>query len=206
VYNEMRATLDHRPNPLRGGTSEPDGQRSLIDIFKASLEAVDGNCLVVDSQAAATDAIKGVIQQLGPGKQRIALSDAPLIASLKQQLENDVDEIVVTPDASSLFDFDIGISAVQGAIAETGTLVLQSDRERNRLISLVPPVHIAIVDCGQLCLTLGQALAALYRDEVELSPSITFITGPSRTADIELTLAIGVHGPKKLFVIVIANA
>ena len=79
--------------------------------------------------------------------------------------------------------------------------MLDSEAERHRLVSLVPPVHIAIVEAANICLTLGEALTAASQSS-ELSPTITFITGPSRTADIELTLAIGVHGPQELFVIV----
>jgi L-lactate dehydrogenase complex protein LldG len=89
---------------------------------------------------------------------------------------------------------------VQAGIAETGTLVLDSSKERHRLVSLVPPVHIAILGASQIVGTLGEALVILRRDE-QVSPIVTLVTGPSRTADIELTLAIGVHGPQELFVI-----
>jgi L-lactate dehydrogenase complex protein LldG len=65
----------------------------------------------------------------------------------------------------------------------------------------VPPVHIAIVEANQIYQTLAEALTVLRQKE-EVSSIVTFITGPSRTADIELTLAIGVHGPQELYVIV----
>jgi L-lactate dehydrogenase complex protein LldG len=65
----------------------------------------------------------------------------------------------------------------------------------------VPPVHIAIVDASTIRATLGETLTMLQNGK-ELSPAVTFITGPSRTADIELTLTIGVHGPEELYVIV----
>ena len=104
-----------------------------------------------------------------------------------------------------MFDVDVGITTAQAAIAETGTLVLDSSRERHRLISLVPPVHIAIVAASRIYATLADVLA-LLQDGKELSPAITFITGPSRTADIELTLTIGVHGPQELYVIIDESA
>ena len=65
----------------------------------------------------------------------------------------------------------------------------------------MPPVHIAIINASQIVETLGEALAMLRREQ-KVSPIVTLVTGPSRTADIELTLAIGVHGPQELFVIV----
>src|SRR6185436_18691898 len=136
--------------------------------------------------------------QLNP--RRIALSDAKPLERLVRLVAVQMD-VTVAPSSSDLFDIDIGITTAQAAIAETGTLVLDSSRERNRLISLVPPVHIAIVEAANLHSTLGETLAALQSDD-EISPVVTFITGPSRTADIELTLAIGVHGPQELYVII----
>jgi L-lactate dehydrogenase complex protein LldG len=62
-------------------------------------------------------------------------------------------------------------------------------------------VHIAIVDAATIYATLGETLTMLQSGK-ELSPAITFITGPSRTGDIELTLTIGVHGPQELYVII----
>jgi L-lactate dehydrogenase complex protein LldG len=72
-------------------------------------------------------------------------------------------------------------------------------------VSLLPPVHVAIVRSGDICLTIGDALKQVRSREEEMSRAITFITGPSRTADIELTLTVGVHGPKELYVIVLEN-
>jgi L-lactate dehydrogenase complex protein LldG len=75
------------------------------------------------------------------------------------------------------------------------------------LISLLPPVHIAVVRAANIYPTIGDALRMLHGDgSREISRAITFITGPSRTADIELTLTVGVHGPKELYVIVIEES
>jgi L-lactate dehydrogenase complex protein LldG len=178
---------------------------SLVEMFKEKLEAVGGHCILTGSDvevvAALTSIISG-LQKTPLNARRIALSNAPALEPLVAAIDVEVDEIVASPSAADLFDYDIGISSVQAAIAETGTLVLESECERHRLVSLVPPVHIAIIEAGQICLTLGEALAAVHGEDGQLSPTVTFITGPSRTADIELTLAIGVHGPQELFVIV----
>ena len=177
---------------------------SLIELFADSLTAVDGHCVVVTSKQEVLEAVRGILSDLraaGLSSKRIAVSDADEIRDLAGSISSEVEEVVITPSTTDLFGFDVGISSAQGAIAETGTLVLEADRERNRLISLVPPVHIAILDAAKIFLTLGETLAALFRDG-KVSPAITFISGPSRTADIELTLAIGVHGPQELYVIV----
>jgi L-lactate dehydrogenase complex protein LldG len=134
-----------------------------------------------------------VTRIIGNRFRRIAVSDAPVLERLVTG--------EIAPGADDIFAFDVGISTAQAAIADTGTLVLDSARERHRLVSLVPPVHIAIIDASTIFQTLGEALAFIHRNG-DISPAVTFITGPSRTADIELTLAIGVHGPQELYVIV----
>jgi len=191
------------PTPLSG---ESDAALSLLQVFRENLEGVGGHCIVAPSEAEVVDALNGIVAglQTTPLRaRRIALSNAPLVEQLARQITVGTDEIAVAPSSADLFEYDIGITTAQAAIAETGTLVLESESERHRLISLVPPVHIAIVDRQSICLTLGEALAAVHRSgSPALSPTITLITGPSRTADIELTLAIGVHGPQELYVIV----
>jgi L-lactate dehydrogenase complex protein LldG len=112
---------------------------------------------------------------------------------------------VVGPDAprAELLAAELGVTRAQWGIAETGTLVLESARERHRLVSLLPPVHVALLRAGALLGTLGEALAATRGSTgAPASRTITFVTGPSRTADIELTLVVGVHGPRELHVFV----
>ncbi len=177
---------------------------NLVDLFKQNLEAVDGHCLVAHSKGEIADALTQIISALQKtklGAQRIAISDAPEVERLMHMTDLEIEELGIAPNASDIFGFDVGITTAQAAIAETGTLVLDSARERNRLVSLVPPVHIAIVDASTIRATLGETLAMLQNDE-ELSPAVTFITGPSRTGDIEMTLTIGVHGPQELYVII----
>jgi L-lactate dehydrogenase complex protein LldG len=166
---------------------------TVVEIFKQSLEAVDGHCVVVQTEEEVALEVIRILKDYG---KRIAISDAPVLSRLIR-----VPDLEIAPNASDIFEFDAGISTVQAAIAETGTLVLDSARERHRFVSLVPPVHIAIVDAQTIFQTLGEALAFVHQNN-DVSPAVTFITGPSRTADIELTLAIGVHGPQELYVII----
>ncbi|MEK6281931.1 MAG: lactate utilization protein [Acidobacteriota bacterium] len=215
-HDVVHAERGEEPRELVLETGQPDGcgpaapfvedhvASSLSEIFRSNLEAVGGHCLIGRSEAEVVEALNGIISSLQDSPlrgRRIALSNAPLLERLMKRIEVGVDEIAVTPSATDLFGYDVGISTAQAAIAETGTLMLDSEAERHRLVSLVPPAHIAIVDAANICLTLGEALAAVGQSN-SLSPTITFITGPSRTADIELTLAIGVHGPQELYVII----
>lgn len=101
---------------------------------------------------------------------------------------------------------EIGVTGVDWALAETGTLVLVSGRGRPRSTSLLPATHVAVFDRGRLLESLeqvGAMLEALHADPSRSMSGavINFITGPSRTADIELTLTRGVHGPKEVHAI-----
>lgn len=105
---------------------------------------------------------------------------------------------------SSLLRADIGITSADYGIAETGTLVLISGRERHRLISLLPPVHVCLLDVRHIVGSMGQLLTRVYRDSYSGGAppqSLTMLTGPSCTADIEQTLTQGMHGPRELHVL-----
>jgi L-lactate dehydrogenase complex protein LldG len=100
---------------------------------------------------------------------------------------------------------DIGVSGVDYALADTGTLVLVARNGQPRSVSLLPPVHIAVVRPEQVLSGLSDLFPILRSEAAggDLSSAITFITGPSRTADIELTLVVGVHGPQQLHVVLL---
>ena len=105
---------------------------------------------------------------------------------------------------------EIGVTGADLAVAETGSLVVISGGGKARSASLLPPYHIAVFGKGALVEDLEQVgviFEAIHRDpDRNMSgASITFITGPSRTADIELTLTRGVHGPKEVHAVFIES-
>ena len=100
---------------------------------------------------------------------------------------------------------DIGITGVDYAVAETGTCVLIARSGVSRLVSLLPPVHIAVVQRGQVLPSLDE-LFALRRQEFmdgTLRSYMSLITGPSRSADIESTLVTGMHGPGEVHMVLV---
>ena len=102
--------------------------------------------------------------------------------------------------AQDLADIGLGLTGAHAALAESGTLVLVGGPGRGRLASLLPPVHIAIVPERRM----RPSLAVLVREEPRLldgGSNVVLVSGPSRTADIEMTLSHGVHGPKHIHVI-----
>jgi len=117
------------------------------------------------------------------------LSITETLASLEVEL--------VSPNASKeeMALCDLGITEADFILPETGTLVLRSSEEKPRGVSLLPPTHLAIVRPEMLRVDMHQVFV-----EAKDSNYLVFITGPSRTADIELTTTLGVHGPKNLLV------
>ena len=97
---------------------------------------------------------------------------------------------------------DAGISSVDYGVAETGTLALLARPGQGRSVSLLPPVHIAVLDANDVVAELAAFFERVTADG-ELPSALTFITGPSRTGDIELVLTVGVHGPKEIHLIIL---
>ncbi len=93
---------------------------------------------------------------------------------------------------------DVGVSGADAALAETGTVILRSGSGRSRLVTLLPPIHLALVPVKCLQPDLFTWIADR---EGPLPAGLTLVSGPSKTGDIEQTLAIGVHGPKRFIVV-----
>lgn len=99
---------------------------------------------------------------------------------------------------------DAAITRTRGAIAETGTLIVWPDADEPRLMSLVPPIHVALVDADAVVPTLYDAIVQ-QGWSAGLPTNALLITGPSKTADIQQTLAYGAHGPKELVVLLLTG-
>lgn len=102
---------------------------------------------------------------------------------------------------SEIGDAGVGVTGALGGIAATGTLVLSCGPGRPRGTHIIPPAHICLVRAGDLVGTIEEAVR---RQAAEPHPSnVSWVSGPSRTADLEMQLTIGVHGPKRVDVIVV---
>jgi len=99
---------------------------------------------------------------------------------------------------------DAGFTSTVGGVAETGGLLLMPGSAEPRLMSLVPPIHIALLRASTIQDTFWSAVKALGWGR-SLPPNALLISGPSKTADIEQTLAYGVHGPKRLIVVLVQD-
>ena len=102
---------------------------------------------------------------------------------------------------------DLGLTGTDYALAETGSLVILPRRGLSRLVSLYPPVHIAVVRPEEVLESLDDLFLLrrleFYQRSGEMGSYLNFITGPSRTADIEMTIVQGVHGPKQVHLVLL---
>jgi L-lactate dehydrogenase complex protein LldG len=125
--------------------------------------------------------------------------DAWGVAAALQAL--DVEIVPADADKHLVAACELGVTGVDAALPETGTLALTSSPDRPRVASLLPRVHLALLRPAVLRPDLHQVFA-----ETQAAGYSVLISGPSRTADIELTLTLGVHGPKSLYVWVMEMA
>ena len=100
-------------------------------------------------------------------------------------------------------DYLVGITGAFLGIAETGTLMLLSGPQKPATVSLLPETHVAVVDSGRIVATMEQAWDRLRVERGALPRAVNFISGPSRTADIEQTVTLGAHGPYRVLIIIV---
>jgi L-lactate dehydrogenase complex protein LldG len=181
------------------------GPRELFQRFEERMTAVRGEVQRVGADWPTTLrallAERGAANLLyGPGSETGDALEAGWPASEGPSLVPYAES--VESFRAALFDsIDAGLTGCRGAIAETGTLVLWPDAREPRLLSLVPPIHVVLLHATAIRSTLAELI-----DEQGwargMPTNVVLVSGPSKSADIEQTLAYGVHGPKELIVLV----
>ena len=134
----------------------------------------------------------GLAQELGKLKQE-SPEMIPELIDYKDPIEESKD---------LLFEIDAAITTTRGGIAETGSLILWPTPDEPRLMSLVPPIHIAVLYASDIYSTFREAIISENWSS-EMPTNALLISGPSKTADIEQTLVYGIHGCKELVVFVL---
>ena len=129
--------------------------------------------------------------------QQVYCVEESLVAAFAEQLS---DRLVKT----GLANCDVSITGCEYLVARTGTIVLSAAQQSGRSVSVYAPIHICIAYTNQLVYDIKDALQAAKDKYGDKLPSlISFATGPSRTADIEKTLVVGVHGPKEVYLFLV---
>jgi L-lactate utilization protein LutC len=189
------------------GQAVADPPPARIRIPEAAIEARIASLLervrALAAEAAATADPRTFVANAIAGKTAIA-SNAPFLTECGVTNLPGVRSGVT--DREELRELcataDVGITSADYALADTGALILLSSPQEARMISLLPPAHIAIVPRARILTGLDE-LFSLLPNPAESTSSMVLITGPSRTADIEQILVRGVHGPGVLSVVVV---
>ncbi|MCU0539402.1 MAG: lactate utilization protein [Desulfobacterales bacterium] len=193
------------PEPAIGTAPELSGR---IDQLTTRLEAMRA---VVRRTTAALwlEALIALLRERGWSTLLYA-PETPLGAAIENAWAQDGDGLPalvayaepIESFKERLFTVEAAITSTAGAVADTGALILRPDGREPRLMSLVPPVHVAVLQAQSIFATLEDAMRA-GGWAADMPTNMVLVSGPSKTADIELTLAFGVHGPKELIVLIV---
>ena len=186
-------------------------ERELADRLAMELEAVGG---VVRRAGSLGEARRQLIETLrSAAVRRLVKTRAPVLeeidldrAFFEAGIESTVCDARVDAREDireSAFSSAVGLTGVNYGVAETGTLVLLARPAEGRAISLVPPVHIGVLRARDIVFELGELFERVAARDESLPSALTFVTGPSSTADIELVHTVGVHGPRELHLVLL---
>ena len=174
----------------------------MFAAFKVKAEAVSAEVQRFATRAEALPFILGFLKKEGvaDAPQSYALwAESPFLKGLdRRQLSREVPGLKFEVTRELAADSKIGISQMDWALANTGTLVQDSTPVEQRLASTLPVIHIALIATDRI---LPDLPALLTKVNPNQSGYIALITGPSRTSDIERVLTIGVHGPVRLIIV-----
>lgn len=189
--DRRKATAPEQPDmnaPIYMGSG-----KDLAGSFQEELELVSGTVCRTKNLDAAVDLVKSMAEE----------EKWDSVFCLDKKLQHALDGKVTYKAAPEDFEsLQVGITPCEFLVAHLGSVMVSSGEASGRRLHVFPETHLVIAHKGQLVRYLDEALSLLqdkYRDH--LPSMITNITGPSRTADIEKTLVKGMHGPRKLFVL-----
>lgn len=201
IRKELGRAAGQLPAPLAAPALRiPLLDRNLYkDLFVQNFEKLAGKAIGAQSTSGVIPALASLLE----GKSVIA-SNAPFlracgIADLPQVQSGFTDRELLREACAAA---DIGITSADYALAATGTFVMLASPHEARLISLLPPVHIAVIPRSRIIANLDELLSVLPKP-AEQTSSMVLITGPSRTADIEQILVRGVHGPGEIHAVIV---
>ena len=205
ILGQVRTHLHRTPGQTPAAIPEarirvPAMDRAArIELLMKRVIALSGTAVHVGTLAEARDAVA----QITNGASAVASNSAVLTEAGITSLPGVESGFTGEAELRALCaTAAFGISSADYALCDTGTLVMMASPADARLISLLPPVHIAVVPAERVLSGLDE-LFTLDSRPAEHTSSTVFITGPSRTADIEQLLVRGVHGPGEIHVIVV---
>jgi L-lactate dehydrogenase complex protein LldG len=202
ILKKIRKALSHStplPFPKSEGTDSvflPQQQEMEVE-FAEQFSKLQGRFVFCINEQELAFQLTSLIKKQDWNK--VFCMEDNLVASVASQL---ADRLVKTDLASC----DVSITGCECLVARTGSMVLSSAQQSGRTVSVYAPVHICIAYTNQLVYDVKDGLQLVKDKYGDRLPSlISFATGPSRTADIEKTLVVGVHGPKEVYLFLVES-
>ena len=202
ILKKIRKALSQStplPFPKSEGTEsvyQPPQQELEVE-FAEQFTTLQGRFIFCINQQELAFQINSLIKKQDWNK--VYCTEDKLIAPFAEQL---TDRLIKT----GLADCDVSITGCEYLVARTGSIVMSAAQPSGRNVSVYAPIHICIAYTNQLVYDLRDALQGIKEKYGNHLPSlITFATGPSRTADIEKTLVVGVHGPKEVYLFLVES-
>ncbi|MCI0475400.1 MAG: lactate utilization protein [Anaerolineales bacterium] len=199
ILNRVSGALrDAARQPMPSLPIEPrvpgDANARVAATF-AAMEYVSGKTRRVKSRTELRNALANLVSA-EKIKKALVWENRELQELGIAEMLTELDVEIVSPraDKQTLAQCDLGVTSADAVLPQTGTLALRTTPEQAEVVSLVPRIHLAIFRPADLRADLRETLA-----QIKDRPHAVLITGPSRTADIEKTLALGVHGPKEVY-------
>jgi L-lactate dehydrogenase complex protein LldG len=170
----------------------------LVAHFAEAATKVDAELIAFGGETIA-GVVRRALDLVDPGL--VAVSNDPECAEVEVAVRDAGIALADSSDIDALAQADLGITGAVVGIALTGSIVVDSRRAGGRLVSLLPKTHLALLPTNRVVAQPGDVLRNISTWFPEGLPSnMVFITGPSRSADIELQITKGVHGPQRLLI------
>jgi L-lactate dehydrogenase complex protein LldG len=185
---------------------QPFNPRALVSRWQQELETLTGHVYgPLAPEAALAQAMEVILAQ--QAKEILVWDEAHLpIRDVGRRLQFagvQVSRFGDQVDYQKLANIPLGVTGALAGLADTGSIVVASGPGRARSASLLPPTHLALLRVSDLYPDLPTWMAQQGSSLLPTTANLVIITGPSRTADIELTLVMGVHGPREIHIILI---
>ncbi|HZY64795.1 MAG TPA: lactate utilization protein [Rubrobacteraceae bacterium] len=184
-----RAPIEDPPARFLEELEALGGHGRRVENYKAAGEYV----LSLARERGAELLVRWDVEELERLDVDVPLRESGVEVAVWRELENFREVVAKT---------DVGLSTAEWAIAETGSLVIEGGPEKGRSVTLLPSAHVAVLLADRVLPAVPDAIAK-YAADGRVPANLTFHTGPSRTGDIEMTLAVGVHGPGEVHVVLV---
>lgn len=183
------------------GQERVGGNQSMYELFKSKASAVGAEVHRVGDKKEALAFITSLLKEEGLGEPsgcRAVWAEGDFLEGMDRETLRDLPGLSFEVTREHAAEAKVGISEMSFAVADTGSLVQDQSAAADRLASSLTDIHVALVPSTNI---VPDKVSLFSRISPKTSRYIAFITGPSRTADIERVLTIGVHGPQRLVII-----